>query len=99
MELQEFLNKVVGMGSLSQDDEGKWKILPFEINIEESSAGTKKGFISFKGVRFQDFYCSYEDFKTVQGMNESLNYGYTQAIKDVIVNGNLTSTIKPFKFV
>jgi hypothetical protein len=30
---------------------------------------------------------------------ESLNHGYTQAIKDVILNGNIGNTIKPFKFV
>lgn len=99
MELQEFLNKVVGMGSLSHDDEGRWKIQPFEVVTTDESNYSKKGYITFKGARFQEFHCSLEDFKTVQGMNESLNYGYTQAIKDVLVNGNVSSTIKPFKFV
>jgi hypothetical protein len=39
------------------------------------------------------------DLRIVQGLVESLNHGYTQAIKDVVTNGNVGSTIKPFKFV
>jgi hypothetical protein len=101
MELQEFLNNVVGMGSVSKNEAGQWKIEPYEIIIEEESALRKSGYIAFKGIRFQNFLVSTrsDEFKTVQGMVESLNYGYATAIKDVVDKGNVDSVIKPFKFV
>jgi len=99
MELKEFLDKVVGSGSLHQNDDGLWKIQPYEIVIEDNNRGHISGFLSFKGERFQDFSASGQDIKTVEGFVESLNHGYTQAIKDVIINGNIGNTIKPFKFV
>jgi len=101
MNLQEFLGNVVGMGSVSQKEDGQWKIEPFEIIIEEENALRKSGFISFKGQRFQNFLVSLrsEEFITIQGMVESLNYGYATAIKDVLDKGGVDSVIKPFKFV
>jgi len=99
MDLQDFLNKVVGMGSVSQNEAGQWKVRPYEIVIQEDNAHSKHGYISFKGEMFQRFNCTLGDFKTVEGMLESLNYGYAAAIKDVVTLGNVDSVIKPFKFV
>lgn len=99
MELKEFLDKVVGSGSLYQNEDGLWKIQPYEIVVEDNDRGYVSGFISFKGERFQNFNSSGQELKTVEGFVESLNHGYTQAIKDVVINGNIGNTIKPFKFV
>ena len=100
MDLQEFLNNVVGMGSITQNEDGLWKIKPYEIIEVSRTSNYVNGYISFKGVRFQDFSGDISnDLRIVEGMVDSLNHGYAQAVKDVVLNGNVGSTIKPFKFV
>lgn len=101
MDLREFLEKVVGSASIRQDEEGRWKIEPYEVVIIERNnrAGSITGYLAFKGERFQNFNCYEADFKTVEGMKESLNYGYAQAIKDTLIDGKIDSALKPFKFV
>jgi len=99
MDLREFLNNVVGMGSIDQNEDGHWMITPYELVTSDRNRINITGHISFKGQRFQEFTCTETDLRTVMGMVESLNHGYTQAIKDVVENGVIGSTIKPFKFV
>lgn len=101
MELREFLNKVVGQGSITQNEEGQWSIKPYEIVTIKREGGYINGYITFKGERFQDF-SGYEGTNTEQMVNtivESLNHGYASAIKDVVLKGNIGESIKPFKFV
>jgi len=101
MELREFLNRVVGQGSITQNDEGQWLIKPYEVVItSRNSDDYVNGFISFKGERFQEFSGDVRnDLRIVNGLVGSLNHGYAAAIKDVVLKGNVGETIKPFKFV
>jgi len=100
MELREFLNRVVGQGSITQNDEGQWSIKPYEVVITSRNGDHVNGFISFKGERFQEFNGdAHNDLRIVNGIVESLNHGYAAAIKDVVLKGNVGETIKPFKFV
>jgi len=88
MELKEFLEKVVGTGSII-DDDGSYSVKPFEINREGK-------FISFKGQRVQDYYNT--DITIVEHIVHSMNYGYSMALKNVIDSGSVSQSIKPFKF-
>ena len=101
MELREFLNRVVGQGSVTQNDEGQWSIKPYEVVITSRNGDDYvNGFISFKGERFQEFSGdARNDLRIVNGLVESLNHGYASAIKDVVINGNVGESIKPFKFL
>lgn len=100
MELREFLYRVVGQGSVTQNGEGEWSIKPYEIVITTRERNHVNGYISFKGERFQEFTADvFNDLKIIETIVESLNHGYGSAIKDVILNGNINETIKPFKFI
>ena len=100
MELREFLYKVVGQGSVNQNDNNNWEIRPYEIIITARNGDEYvDGFISFKGERFQEFSGDGHDERIVNNIVESLNHGYASAIKDVILNGNINKTIKPFKLL
>lgn len=100
MELREFLNKVVGQGSITQNEEGQWNIKPYEIVTTRRERGYINGYIAFKGERFQEFSGDdHNDLRMVHSLVESLNYGYGSAIKDVVLNGNVGESIKPFKFL
>lgn len=89
MELKDFLEKVVGSGSIYLTEEG-WEIKPFEIN-------TRGGYISFKGERVQNF--GNTDPSIVEAIVQGMNYSYGMAIKDVVGSGSVSQSIKPFKFV
>lgn len=99
MDFKEFLENVVGSGSFTQDEDGIVNVTPYELVVISETSDFKSGYISFKGTRFQEFNCDESDFRFVRGFADSLNHGYTQALKDVIFNGNISNTIKPFKFV
>ena len=100
MELREFLNRVVGQGSVTQNEEGQWSIKPYEIVTVRRERGYINGYIAFKGERFQEFSGDdVNDLRIVNGIVESLNHGYASAIKDVVLNGNVGESIKPFKFL
>lgn len=89
MDLKEFLEKVVGTGSIYLNEDG-WEIKPFEINTEGR-------YISFKGQRFQNY--GNTDPSIVESIVQGMNYAYGMAIKDVVGSGNVSQSIKPFKFV
>jgi hypothetical protein len=89
MDLKEFLEKVVGTGSIYLNEDG-WEIKPFEIN-----AGGR--YISFKGQRFQNY--GNTDPYIVESIVQGMNYAYGMAIKDVVGSGNVSQSIKPFKFI
>lgn len=89
MELKEFLEKVVGPGSVI-DDDGSYSVKPFEINSEGK-------FISFKGQRVQNYHNT--DIAIVENIVHGMNYGYSMALKNVIDSGSVSQNIKPFKFV
>lgn len=100
MELREFLNKVVGQGSITQNEEGQWSIKPYEIVTTRRERGYVNGYIAFKGERFQEFSGDdVNDLRIINSIVESLNHGYASAIKDVVLNGNVGESIKPFKFI
>jgi|688.fasta_scaffold03964_27 hypothetical protein len=88
MELKEFLEKVVGTGSII-DDDGSYSVRPFEINHEGK-------YISFKGQRVQNYYST--DIAIVDSIVNGMNYGYSMALKNVIDSGSVSQSIKPFKF-
>ena len=74
MELREFLNRVVGQGSITQNDEGQWSIKPYEVVITSRNGDHVNGFISFKGERFQEFNGdAHNDLRIVNGIVESSN--------------------------
>jgi hypothetical protein len=89
MDLKEFLEKVVGSG-LIHLSEGGWEIKPFEIN-------TGIRCITFKGERIQDY--GNTDPYILESIVQGMNYAYGMAIKDVVGSGNVSQSIKPFKFI
>ena len=89
MELKEFLEKVVGSGSIHFTEDG-WQLKPFEIN-------TGGRYISFKGQRVQNY--GNTDPSIVESIVQGMNYAYGMAIKDVVGSGNVSQSIKPFKFI
>ena len=101
MDIKEYLENVVGSGSLTQDEHVTFNIKPYELvkTLEDIRYDNVVGFISFKGARLQEFNCMISDLKTVNGFVDCLNHGYVQAIRDVVNNGKISSTMKPFKFV
>lgn len=90
MELKEFLEKVVGSGSISENEDGTWNITPFEID-------RRNKYISFKGERVQNY--NNTDIAIVESIVNGMNYAYGIAIKDVVNSGNVSQSIKPFKFI
>jgi hypothetical protein len=97
-ELIQFLHNVAGEDSITVNHEtGKIDIKPYTINNTTHENGHASGEIRFKGEHFDDF--NHSDISMVRAIVDSLNYAYSQSIKDCLaIDPDMLSQYKMTRF-
>lgn len=96
---REFLSKSVGDDYITTDENERISVKPYGVIKTVVNTDEIIGHITFKDETFQTFNCNPDDYQWLEAVLDSLNYGYSQGIKDAMTHGNVHSdSIKPLKF-